>query len=159
MVLFSSVDTLRITGNARMWGGDLRLFFSTEEDGDLTPTPPPGAWKPAGAAKQTITAPTGEKLEIQLRTIVDPPPGTLYLFPNIQVTDPQKGPIFPQPGIMPNQIGQPIPGTPAYVAWNGRIGAINHEFLGEAGFQMIVPFNGVSADCYGRRWAIWSAVS
>lgn len=42
---------------------------------------------------------------------------------------------------------------------NNQIGAINHAFIGEAGFQMVVPFNGVSADCYGRWWAIWSASS
>jgi hypothetical protein len=159
MVLFSSVDTLRTSGSAKIWGGDLRLFFSTQEDGDLTPAPPPGAWKPGSAAKQKITAPTGDVLEIQLRLVIDPPPGTLYLFPNIQITDPQQGQIFPQPGIAPTQVGQPIPGTPAYVSWNGRINAINHAFIGEAGFQMVVPFNGVSADCYGRWWAIWNPAS
>ena len=159
MVLFSSVDSLRTKGNTKIWGGDLRLFFSTEEEGDLTPTPAPGVWTPGNPVKQKITTPTGDRLETQFRLATDAPPGTLYLFPIIQVVDPQKGPIFPQPGISPTQIGEPIPGKAAYVAWSGTIGAINPDFTGEAGFQMVVPFNGVSADCYGRWWAVWSPAS
>jgi hypothetical protein len=159
MVLFSSVDTLRKMGTTKIWGGDLRLFFSAEEAGDLTPTPAPGVWTPGNSViKQTITLPTGEQLATQFQLAVDPAPGTLYLFPIIQVTD-GKGPIFPQPGITPTQTGQPSPGTPAYVAWNGSINAINPAFTGQAGFQMTVPFNGVSADCHGRWWAIWSPAS
>ena len=156
MNLFSSVDTLRKMGTAKIWGGDLRLFFSAQEKGDLTPNPAPGVWTAGNPViKQTITLPTGEQLQTQFQLAIDPPPGTLHLLAIIQVADGQ-GPIFPQPAIMPTQTGQPIPGNAAYVAWNGSINAINAAFIGQAGFQMTVPFNGVSADCYGRWWAIWT---
>lgn len=159
MNLFSSVDTLRKMGTTKIWEGNLRLFFSTEEKGDVTPTPAPGVWTPGNPViKQTINLPTGEQLNTQFQLATGQAPGTLYLLASIQVTDGQ-GTIFPQPGIVPTQTGQPIPGTPAYVEWNGSIHAINPAFTGQAGFQMTVPFNGVSADCYGRWWAIWSPAS
>jgi hypothetical protein len=66
------------------------------------------------------------------------------------------GQIFPTNGTRPSQTAGLVPGTPTYTAWNGKVSSLNNKYVGEAGFEVVVPFDGVSADCYGRWWAIWS---
>jgi hypothetical protein len=153
MNLFSTVRNFRRVGDTGIWEGDLRLFFSTEAEGDLSTAPVAGIWTSV-TSQQTIQSPTGEVLTTTFRLLNDDVPSVLYLFPSIEVTDGGQQ-IFD-----PHGTGAPtagfVPGTPALTKWSGKNLHINDKFVGEAGFEMIVPFDGVSADCYGKWWAIWS---
>ena len=139
MNLFASVHSFRSVGTTKIWEGDLRVFFSTQAVGDLTPTPAPGIWTPRqSSVQQTIKLPTGEQLTTHFMLATDNVPSSLYLFPTIQVTD-AGGQIFPTNGTRPSQTKGLPPGTATYTAWNGKAHSLNNKFVGEAGSKWLFP--------------------
>lgn len=149
--------TLRYGSVAGNCGGDLRLFFTTQNAADWKPSPPvpppaPGMWQGTNVA-ETLTLPTGDAIGITLDLLNNGQAGLLYLFGTITIT-PKGGAIL---GNMP--IGQAtvnfMPGAPAVSVWKGRKQGTTNGITWDAGFDLAVPWDGMSADCNGQWWALW----
>ena len=141
-------------------GGDLRLFFNTEDPTDYDPTRPALPWKGTDRIDAQIGLPGGNTLNLMLEVNFQGSPQTFFLFATMSVQDPNGQPIVP--GAAP--IGQGtivfVKGQPALTFWKGWTGV--HEIDGyrsDAGFVMTVPFDGTSADCHGYWWVKWSPIA
>lgn len=145
--------TLRYGAYAGNCGGDLRLFFTTQNASDWKSTPSPGLWLLPANAPETLTLPTGDAIEFSLYVVNNGMPGLLYLYGAILVT-PKGGTAFGPP------MGQaaPVlfaPGKPELAILSGHNKGATGGVSWDIGFDLAVPWDGTSADCTGHWWAIW----
>lgn len=136
------------TGN---YGGDLRLFFTKLNHKDLLPsgTPHWAGWNIA----DTYNLPNGT-VTLNLN-VVSNGGGPLELVMVGDISVKTSGGI--SPGVMLIGAGGAgfAPGTPATTLFNGsqRTTAGGVSFI--VGFELMVAWDGISADCHGSWWAIW----
>ena len=103
--------TLRYASYSGNCGGDLRLFFTTQNSADWQPSPPappPGMWLHPQNVGETLTLPSGDSLNFSLYPVTNGMPGQLYLYGAIMVTTAAGqtfgGPIGQSSGLfIPNQ--------------------------------------------------------
>lgn len=139
------------TGN---YGGELRLFFSMLNKADYITTPPPVLWQGHGkGALDTYTLPSGDIIALNLDLVTQQIPGQIYIYGDIAVTTAAGVVFFRQP------IGQSdkaiVPGKPVLSMLKGRSQWQNGSISLETGFELAVPWDGVSADCHGSWWVEW----
>jgi len=144
--------TLRYGSSAGNCGGDLRLFFTTQNSSDWQPSPPPGMWLIPPNQGEILTLPSGDSLNFSLYPVNNGQPGLLYLFGAIIVTT-ATGHTFGSP------IGQAsvqfAPNQPVVSILKGRSQNSAGGMSWDIGFDLAVPWDGTSADCTGQWWAIW----
>jgi hypothetical protein len=148
--------TLRYGSSSGNCGGDLRLFFTTQNSSDWKPSPPapaPGLWILPTNASETLTLPSGDVVNFSLYVVNSGTPGLLYLYGAITVT-PVGGSTFGMP------IGQAAsvhfaPNLPVVAVLQGRNKGTANGITWDIGFDLAVPWDGTSADCTGQWWAIW----
>jgi|HubBroStandDraft_4_1064222.scaffolds.fasta_scaffold431321_1 hypothetical protein len=148
--------TLRYASYSGNCGGDLRLFFTTQNSADWQaspPAPPPGMWLLPPNVAETLTLPSGDSLNFSLYPVNNASPGLLYLYGAIIVTT-AAGQILGSTAI--GQSSGPFAPNQAVVAIlkgrsQGNVGGISWDI----GFDLAVPWDGTSADCCGHWWAIW----
>ncbi len=151
--------TLRYGSCAGNCGGDLRLFFTTQNSADwkpAPPAPPPGIWIPPQNVGEKLTLASGDSLNFSLYPVTNGMPGLLYLYGAIIVTR-AAGETFGGP--MGNSSGLFAPGQSNLAILKGR--DQGHHARGtswDIGFDLAVPWDGTSADCTGQWWAIWHPV-
>jgi hypothetical protein len=157
-VLMKLLYTLRYGASSGNCGGDLRLFFTTQNPADWKPSPPappPGLWIPPQNTAETLTLPSGDVVEFSLMVLNNGTPGELYLYGPLYVTT--------KAGL---RVGSPIPigqAAPVQYAPNlpvvgflkGRNQGSASGITWDIGFELAVPWDGTSADCAGQWWAIW----
>ena len=148
--------TLRYGSYAGNCGGDLRLFFTTQNSADWQPSPPapaPGMWLLPRNAGETLTLPSGDSLSFALYPVTNGLPGQLYLFGAIMVTTAagQKSPLGP----MGQSSGLFVPNQARVAILKGRNHGNSNGILWDIGFDLSVPWDGTSADCNGQWWALW----
>lgn len=143
--------TLRYGSSAGNCGGDLRLFFTTQNSSDWQPSPPPGLWLLPTNQSEILTLPTGDTLNFSLYPVNNGQPGLLYLFGAIIVTS--SGHTFGSP--IGQAAGQFAPNQPAVAILKGRDKNVANGVSWDIGFDLAVPWDGTSADCTGQWWAIW----
>jgi hypothetical protein len=145
--------TLRYGSAAGNCGGDLRLFFTTQNSSDWKPTPAPGMWLLPANAPDKLTLPSGDSINFALYPVNNGMPGELYLFGAITVATSGGQVLAPMP------IGQATvqiaPHTPVVTIWKGRSQGSASGVTWDVGFDLAVPWDGTSADCNGQWWAIW----
>ncbi len=148
--------TLRYGSSAGNCGGDLRLFFTTQNSSDWQASPPPGKWLHPQNVPEKLTLPSGDSLNFSLYPTTDPS-GLLYLFGAIIVTT-AAGQVF---GATP--IGQSTvmfkPNQPVVTIFKGRNQGTANGVTWDIGFDLAVPWDGTSADCNGQWWTIWYPAS
>src|SRR5579875_3755812 len=147
--------TLRYGASAGNCGGDLRLFFTTQNPLDWEPAPPgpaPGMWL-GNNLTEAVRLPSGDSLHFTLDLVNNGMPALLYLFGSITVT-PASGQTFP-PGTLGQATANFSPGQPVMTVWKGRSQGTSNGVTWDIGFEMAVPWDGTSADCHGQWWAIW----
>lgn len=147
--------TLRYGSYAGNCGGDLRLFFTTQNSTDWQPSPPappPGLWLPPRNAPETLTLPWGDTLDFSLYPVNNGMPGLLYLYGAITVkTAGGQGLGLP----MGQAAVQFAPNKPVVTILKGRNQGNSGGISWDIGFDLAVPWDGTSADCTGGWWAIW----
>jgi hypothetical protein len=147
--------TLRYGSYSGNCGGDLRLFFTTQNSADWQPSP--GIWLLPPNQAETLTLPSGDSLNFSLYPVNDTSPGLLYLYGAIIVTT-AAGQIF---GLTP--IGQSsvpfVPNQPVVAILKGRNQGDTGGISWDIGFVLAVPWDGSAADCTGQWWAIWQSSS
>lgn len=148
--------TLRYGSDAGNCGGDLRLFFTTQNSADWQPSPPapaPGMWLLPVNKGETLVLPSGDSINFSLYPVNNGMPGMLYLFGAISVTTAANQELGPSP------IGQATvliqPNQAAVTIWKGRNQNSANGISWDIGFDLAVPWDGTSADCSGQWWAIW----
>jgi len=145
--------TLRYGSVAGNCGGDLRLFFTTQNAADWKATPPPGLWIVPSNTPETLTLASGDMLTFALYPVNNGLPGQLYLYGQISVKT-AGGQVL---GNLP--IGQATvgiaPGKPEVTIWKGRSQGTTSGLGWDIGFEMAVPWDGTTADCNGQWWAVW----
>ena len=149
--------TLRYGSYAGNLGGDLRLFFTRQNANDWQPSPPappPGVWIPPPNQGERITLSSGDSLEFSLYPVTDGIPGQLYLFGAITVTTAAMQGLG---GPLGQGSATFAPNQPLLGFFKDRIQGNNDGIAWDIGFEMAVPWNGVSADCTGQWWAIWNS--
>lgn len=135
------------------YGGDLRLFFSHLNPADWKATPAPISWQTAGGSvADSYNLPSGDTIGLHLNLIADVP-GRIYIFGPIQVTTAGGGSYGPPVGQAASQLF--VPGAPVIATLQGRSQGTQGAVQFDTGFELIVPWDGTSADCYGRWWAVW----
>lgn len=139
-------------------GGGLGLIFSTEDPNDYDPQKPNDPWKGSDRIDTSVTLPGGNILTLMFEVSYNGTP-YFYLFATVSVTSPSGQSLVR--GTSP--IGQGTieftKGQQAITVWKGSTGTLQTDgFRSNAGFAMTVPFDGTSADCYGRWWANWQPV-
>ncbi len=148
--------TLRYGSYSGNCGGDLRLFFTTQNSADWKPLQPPdaapGLWLHPQNVPETLNLPWGDTLTFSLYPITDGMPAQLYLFGAITAHT-----AAGQVGMGPigNSSGLFAPNKPHLAILKGRD---NHSEPGvswDIGFDLAVPWNGISADCLGHWWTLW----
>jgi hypothetical protein len=147
--------TLRYGSYPGNCGGDLRLFFTTQNSSDWQPSPPapaPGMWLQPQNAGETLTLPSGESLIFSLYPQNGGLPGLLYLYGAIIVTT-AAGQSLAMP--IGQASGMFAPNQPQVVILKGREQNTSAGISWDIGFEMAVPWDGVSADCTGQWWALW----
>jgi hypothetical protein len=149
MKLFFSLRHGAGSGNC---GGDLRLFFSTQNSADWNPTPPPGMWLVTDNTPQILTLPTGESITFALYPVAGAP-GQLYLFGAITI---HAGGQTLNPGTIGQSTSPTVPNQQALTFWKGHSQGSVNGYLWDVGFDMTVPWDGTSADCHGQWWALWT---
>jgi hypothetical protein len=148
MKLFFNLRHGATSGNC---GGDLRLFFTTQNSSDWKPTPAPGMWLPVDNTPQTLTLPTGDSIVFALYPVVGLP-GQLYLFGAITV---HTGGQTLNPGPIGQSTVPIVPNQQALTFWKGHGQGNANGIVWDVGFDMTVPWDGTSADCHGQWWALW----
>ena len=152
MKLLSTIrpDSLVGSGNA---GGSLRLFFTTLNPDDFHSTPSPIWWQGGGkGAVDTYRLPSNDVIALNLNLVSDVP-GRLYVFGSIQVTTSAGagyGPAIGQSGSALFNPEQPVIGL-----LRGHSSVTSGGVHFDVGFELIVPWDGTSADCHGAWWARW----
>ena len=152
--------TFRYASYSGNCGGDLRLFFSTQNSADWRPSPPapaPGQWiHPQNVGEKTTLA-SGDSLDFSLYPVTDGGmPGLLYLYGAIIVTT-ATGRTFGGPiGNAASVLFEP--NKPVVAVLEGRDQNQDYGIQWDIGFELNVPWNGTSADCTGNWWAIWHSV-
>lgn len=145
--------TLRYGSVSGNCGGDLRLFFTTQNSSDWKPAPPPGLWILPVNAPDTLTLASGDVLTFALYPVNNGMPGQLFLEGAISVKT-KAGVVL---GNVP--VGQATvaiaPGAPEVTIWKGRTQGTSGGVTWDIGFDMAVPWDGTSADCNGQWWALW----
>jgi hypothetical protein len=146
--------TLRYGAVAGNCGGDLRLFFTTQNSSDWKPgPPPPGMWILPANTPDTLTLASGDVITFALYPVNNGLPAELFLFGAISVKT-KGGQVL---GNVP--IGQATvlmaPGKPEVTIWKGRTQGTAGGVTWDIGFEMAVPWDGTSADCNGQWWAVW----
>jgi hypothetical protein len=149
--------TLRYGSYSGNCGGDLRLFFTTQNSADWQPSPPPGMWLLPPNVAETLTLLSGDSLSFSLYPVNNASPGLLYVYGAIVVTT-AAGQI-----LGPQAIGQssgPFAPNQAVVAiLKGRNQGNTSGISWDIGFELAAPWDGTSADCSGQWWAIWQPSS
>src|SRR5579884_2480620 len=134
-------------------GGDLRLFFTALNPGDWTAppaAPPPGMWQVAPGVPEVVKLPSGDTIGFSLYVVTAGIPGRLFLQGAISVTT-STGVTFNQPiGQAPNTLF--VPQQPALAIMQGRHVGPSGPLHFDVGFDLAVPWDGVSADCSGNWW-------
>jgi hypothetical protein len=136
------------TGNH---GGDLRLFFTTLNPEDIL-RQSPFFWKEGNGASDTYKLPGGDVLALNLQVITNPTSGILYIFGPIQITTATGINYGPPIG---QSSGSFSPGQPAVAILKGRSLGQQGGLHFDIGFELAVPWDGISADCNGAWWAVW----
>jgi hypothetical protein len=77
--------TLRYGSASGNCGGDLRLFFTTQNSSDWKPTPAPGMWLLPANTADKLTLSSGDSISFALYPVNNGIPGELYLFGAITV--------------------------------------------------------------------------
>jgi len=145
--------TLRYGAVAGSCGGDLRLFFTTQNPTDFQPTPAPGMWILPANTPEKLTLPSGDSIQFALYPVNNGTPGMLYLFGAITVTTSGGQVLSPLP--LGQATVQIAPNKPVITVWKGRAQGSTGGILWEVGFDMAVPWDGITADCNGQWWALW----
>ena len=144
--------TLRYGSSSGNCGGDLRLFFTTQNSADWQPSPPPGRWIHPQNVGETLTWASGDSLNFSLYPVTNGIPELLYLYGAIMVTT-ATGQKFGRP------LGQSsvsfAPNKPVVAILKGRDKSNAGGITWDIGFDLAVPWDGTSADCTGQWWAIW----
>ena len=146
--------TLRYGSVAGNCGGDLRLFFTTQNPSDWKPAPPPPGYVDS-AREYTRHADAGIGGCDYVCTVSGEQRiagGAVSLWRDQR--EDQSGQVL---GNMP--IGQATvlmaPGKPEVTIWKGRTQGTAGGVTWDIGFEMAVPWDGTSADCNGQWWAVW----
>lgn len=152
--------TLRYSSCSGNCGGDLHLFFTTQNSSDWKaspPAPPPGLWLPPQNVDETLMLSSGDKLNFALYPVSDAVPGTLYLLGAITVVT-ATGQTF---GALPmgQSAGEIAPNQPLVTILQGRNQDSADGVWWDIGFELAVPWDGTSANCTGQWWAIWHSVA
>lgn len=141
--------TVRYGATAGNCGGDLHLFFSTQNAQDWNQAQK--MWIPSGLVGTTKLV-SGDSIAIALNLVANLP-GELYPQGTITVTT-AAGQSFP-PGPMGQATANFLPGQPVMTVWQGRKQGSANRLSWDIGFTLPVPWDGTSADCHGQWWAIW----
>jgi hypothetical protein len=149
---YSSDSAVGAPAGSGNHGGCLRLFFTALNAEDIQ-RQNPFFWKAGSGAVDTYKLPSNDVLALNLNISTGGgPPALLYIFGAIQVTT-ATGVVYGPP------IGQggPVfaPGQPAVAVLKGRTSGQSGSLLFDVGFELAVPWDGVSADCHGSWWAVW----
>lgn len=148
MRLFFNLRHGASSGNC---GGDLRLFFSSQNSADWKAAPAPGMWLVPTNMPDTLTLPDGDAIAFSLYPVAGAP-GQLYLFGAITI---QAGGQTVNPGTIGEDTVPILPNQQALTFWKGHSQGNANGYLWDVGFEMTVPWDGTSADCFGQWWAVW----
>jgi hypothetical protein len=128
--------------------GDLRLFFTTQNSDDYTPTPSPGVWTSGGIKPQAFTLQPCVSITVSFGPVTGGVPGDMY--PWFLVGGPITG---------MNPLGQGtggfFPNAQRSTKWFGEDSNQNDQISWTTGFLLDVPWTGVSANCSGMWWLKW----
>jgi hypothetical protein len=155
MKLLYSVRSGSSTGNC---GGDLRLFFTTQNPADWQPHPPapaPGLWIPPQNVAETLTLPSGDVVDFNLMVLNNGIPGQLYIYGPLYATTKAGVAVGTSIPIGQAAAVQYAPTLPVVGFLNGRSKGTANGITWDIGFEMAVPWDGTSADCHGQWWVIW----
>jgi hypothetical protein len=146
-----SVNPAAGTGNV---GGELRLFFTTLNHADChVPPPDPFYWIPNSPAVDTYTLPTGEVISLNLNLDTEGAPGNLFIIGTVAGSVP--GGFSQPPPPMGQSITPYLPGSPVTNTQRGGFQDDGGGVHKDIGFELTVPWDGISADCHGRWWVNW----
>lgn len=148
--------TLRYGAASGNCGGDLRLFFTTQNSSDWQSAPAPGMWIHPQNAPDILTLPSGDSLTFALYPITNAPE-ELYLYGQIGV-ETAAGAGFPE-GPIGQSVGLFQPGQPRVAIMSGRDKNSANGISWDIGFDLAVPWDGTCADCTGQWWAIWQSTT
>jgi hypothetical protein len=158
------ISTLRYTSDSRSGflagtgnhGGDLRLFFSTlnPADWEKGPGQEPILWKGGLVTEDQYNLPTGDIITLKLSVLTEPA-GYVYVFGTIDVKT-ASGIAFGGGQPIGQGAGTFLPQKSEISTLKGRVpdgasGGLHFDL----GFELSVPWDGVSADCHGNWWAVW----
>lgn len=149
--------TLRYGASSGNCGGDLRLFFTTQNPADWQSSPVPGMWAQPQNVGETLTLPSGDSVTFALYPVTNGVPGQLYLYGQIAVST-AGGAGFPV-GPIGEANGLFVPGQSRAAILTGRSQNVANGLSWDVGFDLAVPWDGTSADCTGQWWAIWQPAS
>jgi len=145
--------TLRYGSAAGNCGGDLRLFFTTQNPADWKATPAPGLWILPSNAPETLTLASGDSVTFALYPANNGLPVQLYLYGAISVKT-AAGQVLGNTPMGQATVAM-APGTPEVTVWKGRNQGTTNGVSWDIGFEMAVPWDGTTADGSGQWWAVW----
>jgi hypothetical protein len=144
--------TLRYGSAAGNCGGDLRLFFTTQNHSDWKTTPAPGMWLLPPNHAEKLTLASGDSINFSLYPVNNGTPALLYLYGAIGVTT-SASQTFGAP--IGQAAGPFAPNQPTVAILKGRDQNTVNGISYDIGFDLAVPWDGTSADCTGQWWALW----